>query len=790
MNAKTLAIIVILLYNVRICQSKKYVNFTLYSTVPTSPEHLKFLQNLDKQKYMEVIFWRKPSMLYEDVQLIVHPGDKEHFLERVYHFKMKVEELLSDVNSAFEAQTVTKYLRLNTDTYTWYNYHKLEDIYQWLADMAVRYPNAMELNSIGKSIEGRDIYVVSVKKPGNKFKVIVEGGIHGDEWIAVELVTYLINELVGKNNSDNRRLYDLSRKYDWYLIPIVNPDGYLYSHTTDRLWRKNRRGTANAIGVDLNRNFDYNFGNFVTEKKQNLRFYFSFHAYGQKLIIPYADRINHIDNYGEMENFGKQAILKMYKMYGTKYAIGTTYDTLGLRISGNSASWVKRIHGVRYVFTFLLRDEGYYGYALPPNQILPTCEETVSGLTELMVAKPRRVRGIPVDDIHLEFFKNLTTVDYVNFWRDPGQKFKPVDFVVDPEHKEQFLKDAENLGLYLTTIIEDVQKAFDMQSVKPYIRRKMDSFDWNNYFRLQDIYEWLQDLEKTYPTEIKLTTIGRSYESREIIAVRIALKGSKMRSKVIVEGGIHAREWIAPAFVTYLINQIIHAPNSNNPELKEIALTYEWYFVPVLNPDGYEYSHTHDRMWRKNRNSLGGVDLNRNFNHAFGSTGVSFTVNSEIFCGTSAFSEPESRAMGTFIESKSQHLEYYLAFHSYGQYMILPYANQRKHTENYKEVYTVGTAYDTVGYLTSGVSGCWVKGKFRVPYVVTFELRDNGHDGFALSQDKIRPTCEETMDGVISLLKPRTRAYSKLEGDYTAAAMSLFILDKIVIVIPARGLNL
>lgn len=67
-------------------------------------------------------------------------------------------------------------------------------------------------------------------------------------------------------------------------------------------------------------------------------------------------------------------------------------------------------------------------------------------------------RGIPVDDIHLEFFKNLTTVDYVNFWRDPGQKFKPVDFVVDPEHKEQFLKDADNLGLYLTTIIEDVQK--------------------------------------------------------------------------------------------------------------------------------------------------------------------------------------------------------------------------------------------------------------------------------------------------------------------------------------------
>ncbi|CAH0690329.1 unnamed protein product [Spodoptera exigua] len=93
-----------------------------------------------------------------------------------------------------------------------------------------------------------------------------------------------------------------------------------------------------------------------------------------------------------MENFGKQAILNIYNLYGTKYGIGTTYDTLGLRISGNSASWVKKTLGVRYVFTFLLRDNGHYGFALPPSQIMPTCEETVSGLTELMLAKPRKIR--------------------------------------------------------------------------------------------------------------------------------------------------------------------------------------------------------------------------------------------------------------------------------------------------------------------------------------------------------------------------------------------------------------
>lgn len=63
------------------------------------------------------------------------------------------------------------------------------------------------------------------------------------------------------------------------------------------------------------------------------------------------------------------------------------------------------------------------------------------------------------------------------------------------------------------------------------------------------------------------------------------------RSTVIIEGGIHAREWIAPAFVTYMIHQILHSPEGDDDKLRDIAMTYEWYFIPCLNPDGYEYSH-------------------------------------------------------------------------------------------------------------------------------------------------------------------------------------------------------
>lgn len=60
-----------------------------------------------------------------------------------------------------------------------------------------------------------------------------------------------------------------------------------------------------------------------------------------------------------------------------------------------------------------------------------------------------------------------------------------------------------------------------MQTVKTYIRRNMESFDWTNYFRLDDIYEWLRDLSDTYDNVMQLQSIGRTYEKREILAVRI-----------------------------------------------------------------------------------------------------------------------------------------------------------------------------------------------------------------------------------------------------------------------------
>ncbi|XP_060805191.1 carboxypeptidase B [Amyelois transitella] len=396
------------------CHIVSYGNYTLYITKPTRYHQLKFLQNLETQKYMDVIYWKKPVKLHYEVHMLINSAQTEMFMERARHYNLIVRKSINDIENAFKNQTVHRYVRLRENSFDWNHYHTLEDIYQWLADVATKCNKECELLTIGKSVEDRDIYAMVFQK-NVKRKVIIEAGVHGNEWIAIEFATYLIDRIVNRNSSG----FSAMNSFNWYIVPIVNPDGFAYTHSKDRLWRKNRRRFGSEYGVDLNRNFDYNFRafsssidpknneycgpepfsepetqalrNFIKQNAKGLKYYFSFHAYGQAIILPYADRVKHIEDYTEMENYGKQAIMRMYEATHNKYSIGTFYDTMGTRVSGDSASWVKRSLRVKYVMTFLLRDDGQYGYALPSNLILPTCKEALVGLETIMTAQARYV---------------------------------------------------------------------------------------------------------------------------------------------------------------------------------------------------------------------------------------------------------------------------------------------------------------------------------------------------------------------------------------------------------------
>lgn len=120
--------------------------------------------------------------------------------------------------------------------------------------LAQTYPNFVTIETMTWSPEGRRIYAMKVSSGpvfGQKPIVAMEGGMHAREWAAPPTVLYLLHRLI--ENPSSRA--ELLARVDWLIVPMLNPDGYEFSRTTNRLWRLNRRNvTATCVGVDLNRN--------------------------------------------------------------------------------------------------------------------------------------------------------------------------------------------------------------------------------------------------------------------------------------------------------------------------------------------------------------------------------------------------------------------------------------------------------------------------------------------------------------------------------------------------------
>jgi len=108
------------------------------------------------------------------------------------------------------------------------------------------------------------------------------------------------------------------------------------------------------------------------------------------------------------------------------------------------------------------------------------------------------------------------------------------------------------------------------------------------YVFCHQINAYLQELAQNYPQLVTLETIGQSYQGRDMIVIKISSGGGGTRPVVLVDAGIHAREWVAPGMALYIINQLVE----NNAANSALTDAVDWYILPVLNPDGYEYSHT------------------------------------------------------------------------------------------------------------------------------------------------------------------------------------------------------
>lgn len=284
------------------------------------------------------------------------------------------------------------------------------------------------------------------------------------------------------------------------------------------------------------------------------------------------------------------------------------------------------------------------------------------------------------------------------------------------------------------------------------------------YYTFAQVASVLDQMTAAYPHLMTArTSIGQSIQGRDLWMVKISddPQVDESEPEVRVDALHHAREpqgmqttlW----FMLYLLEEY-----GNDPLATYLVEERELYFVPCVNPDGYEYNRSiapgGGGLWRKNRRDNGGgsfgVDLNRNYPYEWGydNVGSSPDPSSELYRGTGPTSEPEIAAMVAFLSGRDFRTA--LSVHTYGDLWLAPWG--------YDELFPANAAeYDEVGALATEVNGYAYGPGSIILYLangVTFDYDHGTHgslgwtpeigsssDGFWPAQSRIVPLAEENL---------------------------------------------
>lgn len=177
-------------------------------------------------------------------------------------------------------------------------------------------------------------------------------------------------------------------------------------------------------------------------------------------------------------------------------------------------------------------------------------------------------------------------------------------------------------------------------------------------------------------SRVSVDTIGRSYEGRPMLAVKVGIKGdAPSRPNVLYMATYHAREWAAADFALRLIAYLANPP-AGNARVDSLLQTRDIWVIPVANPDGYEYTFTNDRLWRKTRSPQAGgavgVDMNRNHRQSWGfdNVGSSPDPSSDIYRGPAPASEIEVRNIEAFHAAHPPVVS--VSYHTYAGLLLYP----------------------------------------------------------------------------------------------------------------------
>lgn len=320
-------------------------------------------------------------------------------------------------------------------------------------------------------------------------------------------------------------------------------------------------------------------------------------------------------------------------------------------------------------------------------------------------------------------------------------------------------------GFRVQVVTTNLQEALDEHRLQLDTRPPADVTDafFDDFRDYDEVDGHLDTLAAARPDLVTVLDVGTSLEGRAIRGLSITAADADA-PVVLINATQHAREWISTMTGICVADELV--TRADEPTIADLLASVRFVVVPIVNPDGYVYTWSDDRFWRKNRRDGIGVDLNRNFSVAWGGPGASGDPDAGNYHGTAAFSEPESAALRDLALS-FEHVAVHVDLHSFGQLVLRPWSYTAEPPpaagdlkllgDDAAEILTqaYGVQYQSIPgvelYPASGTAPDWAYGELGA-MGLTFELRPDEVEmfelGFVLHPSQIEEVCLETMGAI------------------------------------------
>ncbi|XP_077869607.1 carboxypeptidase B-like [Saccoglossus kowalevskii] len=364
---------------------------------------ISVIRNLANDVELDV--WHYPE------DWMVPPGRVTHVTDMLEKNGIEYEVKIRNVQSILDNQLRSEARNtLDLEYFDFTRYYNLSEINVWMDEIAAAYPTLVSQFVVGYSYENRPMNALKFSSPEGavpKHGIWYHGGIHSREWISPATVMWMTNQFLEDYESDPE-IKAMLDDFDFYVLPVLNVDGYEHTWTDNRMWRKTRSPNegSTCIGTDPNRNYDFMWGcklasdnpcasdyrgasaaseveikavqDYLMQATTEQTFAMSidFHSYSQWWVTPWAYTNETAPHYVDLDASAAAAVTALESVHGTQYQSGALINGG----SGLAMDWYYAEALIKYSYLVELRDTGEYGFLLPEDQIIPSGEETYAGM--------------------------------------------------------------------------------------------------------------------------------------------------------------------------------------------------------------------------------------------------------------------------------------------------------------------------------------------------------------------------------------------------------------------------